>query len=147
VNPKILALPLLFLVLSGCGATSSGWIQPAQAVQLAAEAAPSGVPGVFAVQVQATGTRGDFTYLNSQPDYRDQRNLTIAIAPAAARQLEAELGSHPRVALRGKRILVDGVAERTRIHFFADGKRTEKFYYQTHVRVTDPAQITVQPES
>ena len=145
MKTKVLALPLAFLIASGCATTSSQFIQPAQAVQLAAEAAPGGVRGVFEVQVQATGTQDNFTYLNSELDYRDQRNLTIAIPPTVARQLESQLGSHPLVALKGKRVLVHGVAARTKIYFLNDGKPTDKYYYQTHVRVTDPKQIVVEP--
>lgn len=149
---KSLALSLVFLIASGCASTSpapgqSRWLQPTQAIQLAAEAAPGGVRGVFALQVQATGTQDGYTYLNSELDYRDQRNLTIEIAPGAAGQLETRLGAHPLVALKGKRILVNGVAARTKILFFADGKPTDKYYYQTHIQVTDPTQIVVQPEA
>lgn len=139
---KGFALSLALLLASGCATTSSThshsqWVLPAQAVQLAAPAAPRGVPGVFAILVQGTGTQHNHEYLNSEPDYRDQRNLTIEITPAAARQLQARFGAPPIVALKGKRILVTGVAYRTTIFFFANGKRTDKYYYQTHVRVTD----------
>lgn len=147
---KVFILSLSLLVASGCATNStlrqSQWIQPVQAVLLAAEAAPGGVKGVFALQVQATGTQDNFTYLNSELDYRDQRNLTIAVTPAAARKLETQLGADPLVALKGKRILVRGVAARTRIVFVSDGRPTDKYYYQTHVRVTDPKQITFQSE-
>lgn len=114
-----------------------------QAVQLAAAAAPRAVPGVFALQVQATGTR-DNTYLNSERDYRDQRNLTTAITPEAARQLQDRLGANPVVALKGKRILVRGAAVRTTIVFVAGGKPTDTYYFQTHVNVTESSQIEVQ---
>jgi len=137
-------LVLLLLIISGCESTSTESVQPGQAVLLAAEAAPKGVPGVFVLQVQSTGEQGSFTYLNSELDYRDQRNLTVAITPAASRQLEGQLGAHPLIAFKGKRILVNGVATRTKIVFSANGKATDKYYFQTHVRVTDPAQITVQ---
>ena len=142
---------LLLLIISGCASTStsttqSQWVQPGQAVLLAAEAAPKGVPGLFVLQVQATGEDGNFTYLNSELDYRDQRNLTVVVTPSAARQIKSELGVHPIDAFKGKRILVNGVATRTKIFFTANGKATDKYYYQTHVRVTDPAQITVQRE-
>ena len=145
---KGLALSLAF-ALAGCAttsptSTSAQWIQPVQAVQLAAAAAPRGVSGVFALRVQATGSQDGFTYLNSELDYRDQRNLTIAITPSAAQQLEEKLGAPPIAALKGKLILVSGVAVRTKIVFLADGKPTDKYYYQTHVRVTDAKQIELQ---
>ena len=149
---KMKELVLSFaLLVSGCATTSSTpsqsqWIQPIQAVQLAAAAAPDGVPGVFALQVQGTGTKDNFTYLNSELDYRDQRSLTIEITHGAARQLETRLGAPPIVALKGKRILVRGVATRTKIVFIADDAPTDKYYYQTHVRVTAPEQIELQHE-
>jgi hypothetical protein len=143
---KGLVVSFALLLASGCATTSSTnsqWIQPVQAVQLAAAAAPDGVPGVFALQVQATGTQDGFTYLNSELDYRDQRCLTVAITPDAAQQLEAKLGGPAIIALKGKLILVKGTAARTRVDFITDGKPTGKYYYQTHVRVTDPGQIQI----
>ena len=115
-----------------------------QAVQLAAEAAPDGVSGVFALQVKGTGTQDGFTYLNSELDYRDQRCLTIAISPGVAKQLETRFGAPVIVALKGRRILVDGIAARTRVDFITDDRPTGKYYYQTHVRVTNPEQIRIQ---
>jgi len=53
------------------------------------------------------------------------------------------LGEHPSVALKGKDILVRGKAVRTTIRLIADGRVSDKYYYQTHVNVTDPAQINV----
>ena len=147
-----LALIVVSLLASGCATTSTApdahqWIVPVQAVQLAADAAPGGVRGVFTLQVRGTGTQNGFVYLNSEADYRDQRNLTIALAPAVTRQLAGQLGGDPMVVLKDKHILVNGAAVRTRIDFLADGKVTDKYYYQTHVRVADPRQITVQQEN
>lgn len=110
---------------------------------MAASAAPAGVEGVFAMRVQATGAQGHLTYLNSEQDCRDQRNLTVAIAPEAARQLTRRFGEHPRISLRDKDIRVRGSAVRTTIRFYANGKPTAKYYYQTHVNVTDAGQIEV----
>ena len=122
------------------------WIQPVQAVQRAADAAPGGVTGVFAMRVTTTGTQDGMTYLNSEQDYRDQRNLTIALPPAVVRQLESRLGADVRTALQGRQILVRGEAKRVRINFIANGRPTDKYYYQTHVRVTDAGQIQLQGE-
>lgn len=147
-----LLVSLTFALLAGCASTPTApraadsemsWISPRQAVFMAADAAPDGVDGTFALHVQATGTQGGRTYLNSELDYRDQRNLTVAITPEAARQLTQRLGEHPRVALKGKDILVRGAAVRTRIAFFANGRVTDKYYFQTHVNVTDADQITL----
>lgn len=88
------------VLLAGCAgvqpqqeATSpAAWISPEEAVHLAAKAAPEGVPGIFALRVQATGTQSGRFYLNSELDYRDQRNLTIALGPQVAVQLAERLG-------------------------------------------------------
>ncbi|AND69458.1 hypothetical protein ATSB10_20040 [Dyella thiooxydans] len=96
------------------------------------------------MRVQATGAQGNGTFLNSEPDYRDQRNLTVALSPRAADQLWKRLGADPLVALKGRNILVTGSAIRTKIYFFADGEMTDKYYYQTHVNVTDARQVVVE---
>lgn len=146
--PKYLSALLATLLVTGCVSSVSNdqarWLQPAQAIQLAADAAPRGVPGLFSMQVQATGEQGGEIYLNSELDYRDQRNLTVALTPAAAHQLALRLGEPVTVALDRKRILVRGSATRVRIDFTAGGQPTGKYYYQTHVRVTDAAQIQLQ---
>ncbi|WP_394002653.1 hypothetical protein ACF3M1_16955 [Luteimonas sp. WGS1318] len=147
--PKYLTALFATLLVTGCvsGGTSSDqarWLQPAQAIQLAADAAPRDVPGLFSMQVQATGEQGGEIYLNSEADYRDQRNLTVALTPAAAQQLALRLGEPLAVALDRKRILVRGSARRVRIDFTTAGQPTGKYYYQTHVRVTDAAQIQLQ---
>lgn len=137
--------------LGGCAAVrpcippAAGIIAPAEAVQLAAASAPAGIPGTFELLVQATGRQDGNLYLNSETDYRDQRNLSIAVRPAAIRTLAAQLGQDPAVALQGKRLRIMGQAVRVPIYFAANERTTEKYYYQTHVDVTDATQIQVQP--
>lgn len=138
-----LALGLAACAGTGPAAEDARWLQPAQAIQLAADAAPRGVTGTFVLQVRGTGSDDGRVYLNSETDYRDQRNLTIAITPAAAGALTARLGAPPAAALAGQRIVVDGVATRVRIDFTVDGHPSGKYYYQTQVQVTDAAQIRV----
>lgn len=139
---------LAALALSGC-ASSSGpraseaWLDPVEAIQAAATAAPEGVPGTFDMVVRATGRQDGNIYLNSETDYRDQRNLTIAIPAKPARQLRERFGEEADRALIGKRIMVDGVARRVRIGFTYNGRPTDKYYYQTHVRLDDAAQLAV----
>ena len=137
------------LAAAGCATApapapaQAAWITPTQAIVLAADAAPSGVPGKFALHVQATGTQDGFVYLNSQLDYRDQRNLTIAVSPRAARSMEQKLGMSPLDFYKDKDILVSGLAYRTKIVFSMGGRPTGKYYYQTQVRVVDPAQVEI----
>lgn len=143
-------LGLLCALLAGCASAprnaaapqnDASRIEPARAVQLAAAAAPLAVSGVFAVHVQASGSQHGVTYLNSERDYRDQRNLSVAIAPNVAEQLEMRYGKPPGEFFKDKDILVTGAARRVTIWFFSGGARTDKYYYQTHVRVTDLDQI------
>ncbi len=145
----LLALPLFLLAACATrpGSVDAGqWIAPGDAVQLAAAAPQRGVTGVFAMTVRGTGTTRR-THLNSEEDYRDQRNLSVTVWPAAAAQLTGEFGAPPHVALLGKQILVAGTARRVRIDFISEGQRTGKYYYQTHVDVTDASQIQVrQPD-
>ena len=147
-----LFVSLALVLLGGCASTPApveavsaheSWIEPPQAVLMAADAAPAGVEGTFAMRVRATGTQRGQTYLNSEPDYRDQRNLTVAITPRAAQQLAERLGEHPLSALKDKDILVRGAAVRTKIYFYANGQMTDRYYYQTHVNVSNADQIVV----
>jgi hypothetical protein len=114
-----------------------------QAVMAAADAAPRGVPGNFALVVKRVDMVGPRLFLNSEEDYRDQRNLSIAIDPQALPGLRRRLGSNLRAALVGHDVRVRGLARRTRIDFINHGRRTGKYYFQTHVMVTRDEQISV----
>ena len=148
------ALAAALCILTGCATTSSsgsmaqaarasGVTTPYEAIQQAAAAAPDAVEGVFEMRVQATGREGGRGFLNSERDYRDQRNLTIAIEPALLARLEADGGARVLDAYIGRTIRVTGAARRTRIAFVANDRVTAQYYYQTHVRATDPAQIQI----
>lgn len=141
---KMFGIALVVALTAGCNPTPEAglWIDPGQAVLRAAAAPRTGVTGVFAMTVKATG-RTDKVHLNSERDYRDPRNLSIAVMPAAAAELETKFGASPEAAMQGKNILVAGTARRVRIDFIVDGKPTGKYYYQTHVRVTDASQIQI----
>jgi hypothetical protein len=147
-----LALIALTVLTGGCaGLDQSGYaagvLTPPQAVMAAANAAPAGVPGTFWLIVRGAGTQGGRFYLNSEADYRDQRNLTIDIDPQAARALEVRYGDNPLRFFAGKPIVVRGSARRVKIYFLSDGRPTDKYYYQTHVGVTYPDQIRLAPNS
>ncbi|GAB3088923.1 tetratricopeptide repeat protein [Lysobacter terrae] len=118
-------------------------IPPKLAVLLAADAEDEGAAGVFGIDVVATGRDRGGVYLNSEADYRDQRNLTIAFTPKAAAVYRKLHGEDPDAALKGKKITVVGAARRVRIDFLHGGMPTGKFYYQTHVIVTDPKQVAI----
>jgi len=118
-------------------------IAPEKAVIAAAKAAPDGVPGIFKMTVRAVGHENGRIFLNSESDYRDQRNLTIAMSEEVEKALEVKIGAVSEQAFVGRRIFVRGVAQRVRIDFTAGGRPTGKYYYQTHVLVTAPVQVAV----
>jgi hypothetical protein len=124
-------------------ADTAGAISPRDAIVAAANAAPRAVPGTFTMLVRATGRNGRRVYLNSELDYRDQRNLTVNIEPGAAEALARRFGAPADQFFLGKIIHVRGAARRTRIDFLSDGRATGLYYYQTHVAVGDPDQIVV----
>jgi len=152
---RLVSKLLLPALLLSCGSAAVGQgvptqaeagmtpLTPRQAVEQAADLAPEGVPGVFDFRVRATGAEGPRVFFNSEQDYRDPRNLTLVISPAAYAGLAVRLDQDPRQALVGKQLLVTGVARRVTIFFAVNGKRTDKYYYQTHVDVNDAAQIVV----
>ena len=148
MHRRTLAASALCLLLAACVheqmavlPPGPAWIDPSRAVQLAAAAPRDGVTGVFAMTVRAVGRDERGVYLNSERDYRDQRNLTVVLTPDVAAQLEGRLGGPLEQRLRGHAIQVSGTARRTKIVFFADGQATDKYYYQTHVRVMKAGQI------
>lgn len=118
-------------------------IAPALAVMAAADAAPGGFPGTFGFKVLRAEQVGSRFFLNSYPDYRDQRNLSVAINGAAALALRQRYGADLRAVFLGKSIEVAGIARRRRIDFTTDGRPSGKYYYQTHVDVTQPDQIRI----
>ncbi|WP_044560994.1 hypothetical protein [Azospirillum sp. B4] len=136
----IVVLTVLSLLLAGCATPPA---TPLDAVQRAAAAAPDGVSNTYALDVQATGREHGRIYLNSEKDYRDQRNVTVEILPAAVPAFRQAYGQDADTYLQGRRILVSGEAKRVTVWFFANGKQTEKYYYQTHIVVADPSQIQV----
>ncbi|WGM32476.1 hypothetical protein [Brevundimonas sp. NIBR11] len=140
MRPLAILASIAVLGLSGCVTPPSDAMH---AIFAAAEAAPDVVPGVYVIQIQGTGRRDGRLYLNSEADYRDQRNLTIAISPSAFAGLEARFGPAPETRLTGRRIAVTGSAMRVRIDFTGNGQPTGKYYFQTHVVVNDADQIAL----
>ena len=146
-----LTLVPLALALTAC-ASSTGpvalganpqVIAPALAVMAAADAAPKGVPGRFGFVVRRAEWVGPRLFLNSHPDYRDQRNLSVSIEPPALRGLRQIYGNDLPSAFRHRSIIVDGVARRVRINFTMGGRPSGKYYFQTHVPVTRAGQVHV----
>lgn len=125
--------------------TGEGFRMPASAAvqmvsQRRTEDGPA--PGIYALSVQGTGRQAGRVFLNSEPDYREPLNLTIDFTPEAVQAFSKVYGAAPDVALEGRAIEVRGYARKVKIAFRANGIDTGKFYYQTHVTVDDPAQVS-----
>jgi hypothetical protein len=103
-----------------------------------------GVAGLFDMPVVEVGQQDGLFYLNSESDYRDRNCLTVAMTPAAMQALVGTTDlAQIRKRLNGHRVIVRGVARQVRINFFANGRPTEKYYYQVHVRVGEPEQVRI----
>jgi hypothetical protein len=140
--PGLLALSLL---LYGCAVAPAHIVEltPQQAVFGAAEHPDEGIAGTFKFEVRGGGRQLAWLYINSETDYRDQRCLTVRFPPGLAQAFEEQLKADPVVALQGKTIRVTGVARRTTIWFFSHGRQTNKYYYQTHIPITNLDQIEI----
>lgn len=145
---RLLPTALLLALLCACTGNPekpAAWIEPVQAMLLAADADPAGIPGTFRIHVHATdhNEASGITYLSTERDYRDQRNLAVVIEPGAVAQLTERLGAPPADALRGRNLLITGEAKRVAIHFHQNGVRTGLYYYQTHLPVADAGQVRI----
>lgn len=118
-------------------------IPPMFAVMMAAENEQTGVMGLFAFEVKSVGRAGDDLFVGSEADYRDQRNLSLRIAPEAQRELHLLHRADPETMLMGKQVSVWGRVRRVRIDFTSDGLPTGKYYYQTQLAVRDAKQLQV----
>ena len=143
---QILLIILVILLFTACAEKKTGKQMPissTEAVSMAAASELSKVVGVFALTIQSSGNQKDMTYLNSELDYRDPQNLSIEFPAIVRGQLIEKYGTHPIQFFKGKKILVEGEAKRIKIYRIIRGIRTDKYYYQTHIRVNNSEQIMV----
>lgn len=144
ISPTVIVAPIGATVPTPGEALAAGksLLTPEQAVFAAAKAGPrSGVRGVFEMPVQRAEAVGRGFFLNSEPDYRDPRNLSVAIHPLALKAVRERFGEDLAQAFLGRTVRVSGRAEQVRIDFIDEGHRTGRYYYQTHVTIVDPRQI------
>ena len=136
------------LVLSACTmtpdiTTESASTDVMQLIEQTAVNAPKGVNGTFQFSIKASGIKRNVVYLNTELDYRDRRNITVALHPKTIAEFIKKYGTSPESFFINKNIAVTGEAKQTKIWFFSNGKRTEKYYFQTHIRVKSVKQIKV----
>lgn len=155
IATAIAALILLGLA-TGCGAQaappqaaaakeSSSVYSPREAIA-AASRDETGASGVFEFKVASIGggAKGRAVFLNSEEDYRDPKNLTVMVRPAAVKAIEAKLGKPLDKAFNGKRVRVTGTAQKAKINLYdADNKRTGETETQVRITVTEAASIVV----
>ncbi|HET9031502.1 MAG TPA: hypothetical protein VFN25_01220 [Dokdonella sp.] len=142
-STRLLIAIVAAILMSACSTVvtnSKGWIEPIEAIRAANEDPAQGVRGEFIVTVKALDSSGGWSFVNSEQDYRDQRNLTIKMPTAMVPALEQNLGVKFS-ELMNRRLVFRGVAKRVRINFTNNGLPSGKYYYQTHVQVEDPSQI------
>jgi hypothetical protein len=139
-----------FSLLCACTTAAQKPMTPRQAVERAADAATDippedvapGVNGLFDLQVRMIDAHDGRVFLNSERDYRDQRDLTIIIPSDVAKSLRTKYGASPETYFQGRHVEITGLAQRVTIRFFdGAGRPTGKYYFQTHVQISDPAQI------
>lgn len=141
-------LILSILILSACNSTvelasKSATTDIIQLIEQAKRRFPEGVIGTFQIPIKATGSQNGIIYLNSDLDYRDPKNITLALAPSTIEVFSKTYNSSPELYFKNKILEVTGKVERIKIYVFKNGKRTKKYYFQTHIRVTSIAQIRV----
>lgn len=141
-------IAITILLLSGCSSspkvTSNADITSVMnLIALTEEKAPDGIKGTFQLSIKASGIERNIIYLNTELDYRDRRNITVAIHPRLISALTKKYGNSPDNYLIDKTIEVTGKAKRIKIYFFSNGKRTKKYYFQTHISLKYLDQIKV----
>lgn len=139
----------LLLLLHGLCAwsrpTAVGALTPRVAIEGAASDPEGGFAGTFTFVVKRVEAAQGKVFLNSEEDYRDQRCLTVVLPPDLMARFVAECKLEGASALKGRTLVVQGKARRVRISFLSGGRPTDKYYYQTHVRVNDLDQLDLQP--
>lgn len=150
IKMKLLLLGLVALV-AGCSSTQNAttmekafaYSDTMEIIRSAAESAPNGVEGDYILKIKGAGNQGKFVYLNSELDYRDPRAVTVALHPTVVPAFIEQYGANPQDYFVNKSISVSGKAQRIRINFSIQNKPSSKYYYQTHIRVTDISQIKI----
>ena len=142
-----------FLTLFGCSAThtttqaplnKSGVSDTMEMRRVAAEQYPASVTdGSYTLKIVATGQQREAVFLNTEADYRDPRNITIALSPKLAKAFFSRHHQLPQHYFKGKTIEVTGELKQVEIIFIRNGRPSGKYYYQTHVRPASLDDITV----
>ena len=139
---------LSILILSACSSTQEVAIKSnltdiIQLIEKAKRKHPEEVRGTFQIPIKATGIQGGVIYLNSDLDYRDPKSIAVALQASTIESFTKAYGSSPDLYLLNKTIEVLGEAKRVKIYIFQNGKKTKRYYYQTHINVTNIDKVKV----
>ncbi|MBH0027394.1 MULTISPECIES: hypothetical protein [unclassified Pseudoalteromonas] len=142
---------LSVLALSACSsvqqlpALGEGTTANMNLIALSEQSAPQGVSGTFKFYIKTAGSQYGDVFLNTENDYRDRRAITISIDSKVAAKLTEKYGQSAETFFIDKTIEVTGEAKRVTIDFLSKGRKTNKYYYQTHVDVNSVDQIRIVP--
>lgn len=139
---KHLALILLTILLSACQTTFKH-NELMNVIELSEASPTKGVKGSFELTVLNIGQQGNKVYLNSQMDYRDRRNVSIVIPVSLTQKLMKKYDDESALFFMNKNIKIEGVAKRVKIGFVERNKNPTKYYYQTHIKLTNIDQIEI----
>jgi hypothetical protein len=140
-GPKSALFLLLPLLACQAPVAEADLLAPREAIEQAAAHPETGYAGTFKVDVVRVQRTERVVYVNTEEDYRDQRCLTVVVPVRAMDKLLKRIGLESERQLLGRTLRVKGVAQRMRIAFTVGGRVTDKYYYQTHVRVDSPSQL------
>ena len=123
---------------------STATLAPAEAIAAAKRAAPAPFAGTFTFQVQSTGRSNGQLFLNSDADFHNPANLSVAVPLAEAAKLAAGGGPADEY-LKGKHITVIGGARVVRVQQMRAGQPVGDPETQTRIPVTSATQVSVAP--
>jgi hypothetical protein len=121
---KSLLLALLPLVLGAAAPQDANKpLDPAGLIAaVESRSTGHGIEGRWEMRVASTGKGRYATFLNSKEDFRAPGNVSFALSPAVAEILAKRLGAPPQEALKGKHVVVDGVAYRVGVYNAVSGR-------------------------
>jgi len=145
---RLIISPILFFFIIGCQQVDTVKPSPSdhysvwEIIEKTEARAPDGLKGEFKLHIKNSGKQYARLFLNTQEDYRDRRNITVTLLPSFQQAFQKKHNTDIRSYFEDHTILVSGEAKRMKVWFFSNGKRTEKYYFQTHIIVSDLDQIT-----
>jgi len=130
---------------SAFGTDTPKFYSPKEAIESASKENP-GVVGTYKFEVKSANVVKGILFLNSEPNYRDPKCLTVRCDETATRMLTCRFGGSPASFLKGKCILATGRPVRVPIAIVENGEPTNLGYYQTHIRISNPEMLSLCPQ-